>query len=595
MLLLRVAITISSLQIDQVVFYPFLIVLCSAKTSLILVFTIVVTALINNLKLHELRVLKFNYYKSIKSFFMMKNMMTGIQANKTLKLSHLLIAFFLVMGTFVASYSAKAHSVAVFIEIGTDNRVKFHALTWHRFSGTSGSMQVNGNWYRFIQASTLGNQNVPRLSNYRLVASCRGWETYNTNGYTYQSTDWISGINLCASMSFSMTGFYLEEPACNLSGSVNVSVPVIVQPISLTTGSSVCESNSGFAISMNIVASGVNLEYTWQRRRSTETNFTTVASHPGSTSTYSQSATSADNGATFRCIVTSRGNCGVNSVTSNEVRTSVLAPTLIPVSGNTPTSLSGCSGTAMSLIVVASGSNLRYQWFRSGSPISGATGSILQFTADNNSFTNGTTVYCQVSGSCGNPVNSNTTTLSITPRTQTSDPASTTTVCDGGTTTISVNGTGAGLSYQWQVSRNGGGTYTNISNISIVNTVNYSGATTNTLQLTGTRSNLNGALYRCVVSGSCGSSVTSNSSTLVVNSHPAITTQPRNLTVCDGNSATFTVSATGTSLQYTWQSAGTSTATSWSNVASPSTSSSYTFTPQLSDDTKWYRVLVSSG
>jgi hypothetical protein len=593
MLLLRIAITMSSLQIGQVVFYPLLIVLCSAKTSLILVFTIVVTALISNLKLHELRVLKFNYYKSIKSFFMMKNMMTGIQANKTLKLSHLLIAFFLMMGTFVASYSAKAHSVAVFIEIGTDNRVKFHALTWHRFSNTSGSMRVNGTWYRFVQARTLGNSGVPALSSYRRVASCSGWESYNRNGYTYQSTDWISGINLCASMSFSMTGYYLEEPDCNLSGSVNVSVPVIIQPISFSSGSSVCENTSNSsAISMSIVASGVSLEYTWQRRRSNENSFTNVGSN---SSSYSQTATQADNGATFRCIVTSRGSCGVNSVTSNEVRASVLAPTQI--STNTPLTLSGCSGSSMSLSVAATGSNLRYQWYRSGSPISGANGSTLQFTADNNSFTNGSTIYCQVIGSCGIPstINSNTTTLSVTPGTQTSAPSPTTTVCDGGTATIAVNGTGAGLTYQWQVSRNGGGSYSNVSNIILANTVTYTGATTNTLTLSGTRSNLNGALYRCVVSGSCGSPVTSNTSTLVVNSQPVITTQPQNLTVCDGRTGTFTVSATGTSLRYTWQTAGTSTATSWTDVVTNSATSSYSFSPGIADDNKWYRVLVSSG
>jgi len=187
MLLLRIAITISSLQIDQVVFYLLLIVLCSAKTLLILVFTIVVTALINNLKLHELRVLKYNNHKSIKSFFMMKNMMTGIQANKTLKLSHLLIAFFLVMGTFVASYSAKAHSVAVFIEINSSNQVRFHVLSWHRlteFGGRpSGAMFVNGarHNFSFVYQNNAANTVIyGKPSNtLRRVASCSNWATYN--------------------------------------------------------------------------------------------------------------------------------------------------------------------------------------------------------------------------------------------------------------------------------------------------------------------------------------------------------------------------------------------------------------------------------
>jgi len=47
--------------------------------------------------------------------------------------------------------------------------------------------------------------------------------------------------------------------------------------------------------------------------------------------------------------------------------------------------------------------------------------------------------------------------------------------------------------------------------------------------------------------------VTSSSATLTLNTLPLITTQPVSQTVCLGTSATFSVTATGTSLTYQWR------------------------------------------
>ncbi|MFN5803953.1 MAG: hypothetical protein ACK420_01335, partial [Sphingomonadales bacterium] len=350
----------------------------------------------------------------------MKSMITGTRINTTLKLSNLLIAFFVVMGTFVASYSAKAHSVAVFIQMGngtnggSNGQVRFHALTWHRFTRTSGSMFVNGVQYPF-QSVSLG----PMPSDYRGVAGCSGWGSYNNNRYTYQSTAWISGINLCNPLNFGMTGYYLEEPDCNLSGSVNVSTPVILQNLTISPGTTFC---AGTSYSMSIVASGVNLSYQWQRSMD-GSNWSNVG---GNSSTYSAGAASvSDNGARFRCVVTSSGTCGSNpSATSNTVQITVTNGTSItsqPVS-----SLSGCSGTTMSLSVAGSGTNLRYQWEVNSTPIGGATNPTFSFIAGQGIYLNGSTVRCVVSGSCGSAT-SNSTSLSVTPNTTiTSQPSNST-------------------------------------------------------------------------------------------------------------------------------------------------------------------------
>src|SRR5437899_7136286 len=72
----------------------------------------------------------------------------------------------------------------------------------------------------------------------------------------------------------------------------------------------------------------------------------------------------------------------------------------------------------------------------------------------------------------------------------------------------------------------------------------------------GTTTSQSGEQFTVVVSNSAGS-VTSNAATLTVNAAPvapAITTQPANQTVTAGQTATFTVVATGTGpLNYQWQ------------------------------------------
>src|SRR5215813_4897342 len=119
----------------------------------------------------------------------------------------------------------------------------------------------------------------------------------------------------------------------------------------------------------------------------------------------------------------------------------------------------------------------------------------------------------------------------------------------------------APLTYQWQ--KNGAA---------------VSGATSASYTTPATTSADNGAQFVVVVSNSAGS-VTSNAATLTVTASavsPSITTQPANQTVTAGQTATFTVVATGTSpLSYQWQKNGTaiSGATS-ATYTTPATTSS---------------------
>ncbi len=111
-------------------------------------------------------------------------------------------------------------------------------------------------------------------------------------------------------------------------------------------------------------------------------------------------------------------------------------------------------------------------------------------------------------------------------------------VCVAANTSFSVSVTGSTPSYQWQVSTNGGSSWSNISNTGV-----YSNVTTSTLTLTNVTSGMNAYQYRCNVTNSCGD-IYSNGALLTVKTVPTPTISASGpLTFCSGGSVTLTSSA----------------------------------------------------
>jgi hypothetical protein len=158
------------------------------------------------------------------------------------------------------------------------------------------------------------------------------------------------------------------------------------------------------------------------------------------------------------------------------------------------------------------------------------------------------------------------------------------TVCDSTAASFSLTVVGVGLSYQWQ-ENNGGGF------VDVVDGGIYSGATTPSLSISPASNGMNGYLYQCVISNTCGTViVVSNSVTLTVTpsvmASSSVTAAPSD-TICAGTNVTFTALNLngGASPVYDWYLNGV-------NVSSGSTTYSNS---TLNDGDQVYFILTSNA
>ena len=122
----------------------------------------------------------------------------------------------------------------------------------------------------------------------------------------------------------------------------------------------------------------------------------------------------------------------------------------------------------------------------------------------------------------------------------------------GATASFKVTASGTGLAYQWQSSADNGKTWTDSK---------FSTAKAATLKVPVTAAR-NGYKYRCVVTGSNGKKATSSAAGLTVKT--TVTAKPASVKKAVGDTAAFTVEATGPKLTYQWQSSADNGKT-WTN------------------------------
>lgn len=238
-----------------------------------------------------------------------------------------------------------------------------------------------------------------------------------------------------------------------------------------------------------------------------------------------------------------------------------------------PTSQTVTAGTNVTFTVAATGTpSPTFQWKKDGTNISGATSAT--YTITNAQLTHAGSYTVLATNAAGTATsNAATLTVQVAPAITTQPANQTVNVGQTATFTVVATGTPA-PTYQWK--RNG---------------TDITGATSASYTTPATTANDNGAVYTVVVTNAAGS-ITSDPATLTVqtaNVAPTITTQPANQAVNVGQTATFTVVATGTpSPSYQWKRNGT-------NI-NGATSASYT-TPAttLQDNGAVFTVYVSNA
>jgi hypothetical protein len=310
---------------------------------------------------------------------------------------------------------------------------------------------------------------------------------------------------------------------------VNIPISVVAQPAPSTP---LCQGNSA---SLFFNVTGTNLTYVWNKNGQpiTDVNITGV-----NTNTLIITSSIVSNTGSYTCTVS--GLCST-PVTSNTATVTVNAITAISTQ---PISRTKCEGEAVTFAVAASGTNLHYTWRLNGAPIAGApdnpvyTIPVLVKATHEGNYT------CVITGDCGPAVTSETAVLTVYRNTSIGAPViSAGTICQNGTTNISVTATGDNLTYLWK--KDG----------LAITSGNVTGITTNTLVISNAATT-DAGVYTCTVTGACGSPQTSTSAVITVNPTTVITTQPSNYTKCAGDEVIFTVEASGAGLAYQWKKGG---------------------------------------
>src|SRR6202008_1694639 len=94
-----------------------------------------------------------------------------------------------------------------------------------------------------------------------------------------------------------------------------------------------------------------------------------------------------------------------------------------------------------------------------------------------------------------------------------------------------------------------------------------------------------------VISGTCVPNDTSINVSLLLNTIPAITSQPASQTACEGTPVSFSVSATGTGLTYQWNN-GSVNLINGGNISGANTATLTINPANISDTSSFYNVVI---
>ena len=317
--------------------------------------------------------------------------------------------------------------------------------------------------------------------------------------------------------------------ACGGGGGGGNTTPTAVAP-SITQQPSNSTVTLGQTATFSVAATGTpSPTYQWESNGSPISGATS--------STYVTPATAkTDDGTVFSAVVAN----SVGNVTSqNAMLTVDWAPTIT----SQPSNSTVTSGQTATFTVVADAHPAaNFQWQKNDQNITGATSA--SYTTAATSLSDSNSIFTVLVSNILGSQTSNPATLSVNPApvppSIITQPQSTSVqIGQGATFSIAAAGT-APLSYQW----------------SLNGTPIASGGTRSTYTINSAQ-NSDAGSYEVVVNNITNIPLTSDPATLTVTPvavSPSISVQPSNVTVTVGNSASFSVTASGTApLSYQWQ------------------------------------------
>lgn len=295
------------------------------------------------------------------------------------------------------------------------------------------------------------------------------------------------------------------------SGTATLSLGLAADIINQPVDTAICAgSNAGFAIVAQNAAS-----YQWQVNTGTGyVNINNGSPYSGANDsalviTAPQASMS---GYQYQCIIT---GCSGVAVTSNQATLAVnTSAAFVNQPVDTTICLGGDAGFSISTTAVTG-----YQWqvntgsgfvnITDGATYTNTHGQALQINNPAVSM-NGYQYRCVIPGCGGADINSSVAALYVNgPPVITSQPADVN-VCQEASVSFTVTSSGPGQIYQWQVSTDGGSTYTNLTNASP-----YQNVQTSTLSIINPTQALDNNFYRCVVTA-CNQPVNSLGANMTV-------------------------------------------------------------------------------
>lgn len=335
-------------------------------------------------------------------------------------------------------------------------------------------------------------------------------------------------VGICGTVYSDVANLDIDEP-----------VNITVNPVDKMA----CETED---VTFSVTATGTGLTYQWWETNGAAADAMVAgAVNPNLVLTNVDASYEDD----YYCVVSN--SC--NSQNSGSANLTLYNPIVID---SDPANISRCEGgdASFNITVNAASDDPDYQWFQDGNPLSdGVNGNGANITGatTNSLFISDITlaeagVYtCEVSGPCN--TESRTASLIVNDSIIINTNPTSKTSCPGTNTSFIVNASGDITNYQWQYDDLSGGGFVNLSDAGV-----YSGVNTTTLTITGLAASEEG-VYRCEITGSCiGDIIYSNSANLTVGETTTIAAQPTDVTDCEGQDISFSLSATGTNLTYQW-------------------------------------------